>query len=284
VTRAGGGRTVDSAQNTAVKRARALERDRALRERERVYVAWGLHLAQEALRTRAPLRQAFIGPRLQESREGRDLQRGLGVAGVPTLMTTTRILDTIADGSGDQGVLLICARPEHPPSRLLRSQVSLTLAAHGVQDPGNLGSILRSAMALGASGLVVLPGCADPFGSRAVRAAMGTQFALPVAAADIGEFLELARDARLQIVAADPYGADAPNEADLTIPTVLLVGSEGRGLPEELLDAARRRVRIPMAHGVESLNVHAAAVALLYEAARQRGFRFGGDPADRPGP
>jgi TrmH family RNA methyltransferase len=143
-----------------------------------------------------------------------------------------------------------------------------------LQDPGNLGSILRTALALGASGLIALPGCADPFGSRAVRAAMGAQFVLPVAAAEVGAFLALARAARLQLVAADPDAADPPPRIDLARPTVLLLGSEGGGLPVELLDAAQRRVRIPMARGVESLNVHAAASALLYEAARQRAFRY----------
>jgi len=277
VRRAGDERTVDSPQNRAVKRARALERNKSLRERDAVYVAWGLHLAQEALRTRAPLHQAFVGPHLQESREGRDVLRGLSRAGVPVLRATTRILETIVEGSGDQGILILCARPEHPPSRLLHSAVSLVLAVHGVQDPGNLGSILRSAGALGASGVITLPGCADPFGSRAVRAAMGAQFVLPIAATDMGELLARARAARLQLVAADPHGPDAPHQVDLTLPTILLLGSEGGGLPAGLLEAAQRRVRIPMTRGVESMNVHAAAVGFLYEAARQRGFRYGAD-------
>ncbi|HKB08048.1 MAG TPA: RNA methyltransferase [Candidatus Polarisedimenticolia bacterium] len=272
-------RTVTSTGNAAVKRARALERDRTLRERQGLYLAWGLHLAQEALSTGAPVRQAFVGTRLQESQEGRNLLRDLGAAAIPILRTTTRILDSVVEGSGDQGVLLLCGRPRHALSHLLGRQASLVLAAQGVQDPGNLGSILRSALALGASGLVALPGCTDPFGSRAVRAAMGAQFTLAVAAADIPEFLERARESRFQIVAADPGGANTPPEVDLTPPTVLLVGSEGGGLPEALLEAARHRVRVPMKPGAESLNVHAASVALLYETARQRGFRHEAGPA-----
>ena len=283
MSRAGGVRTIDSPHNAAVKRARALERDGALRRREGVYVAWGLHLAHEALRAKAPLRQAFVGSHLDDTREGRDLLRGLSEARVPTVRTTRRILEAIVEGSGDQGVLLLCARPDHSPFRVLRGPASLVLAAHGVQDPGNLGSILRSARALGASGLITLPGCADPFGSRAVRAAMGAQFTLPVAGAASDGFLGQARDARLQLVAADLEGAMAPTQVDLTLPTVLLLGSEGGGLPGGLLDAAQRRVRIPMAGGVESLNVHAAAVALLYEAARQRGFRYRPDPESPAG-
>jgi len=108
-----------------------------------------------------------------------------------------------------------------------------------------------------------------------VRAAMGAQFSLPIvsgvssreAAAALGA-------AGLQLVAADPSGSELPPSIDLTCPTALLVGNEGSGLPDALLSSAAHRVRIPMAGGVSSLNVHAAAAVLLYEAWRQRGFRI----------
>jgi len=274
LTRAPRERAIDSPQNPAVKRARALERDRDRRERERTFVAWGLHLAQEALRTRAPLRQIFMTPALPESEEGRELVRGLGGTDAPMVRTTSRVLESIAEGSGDQGVLLLCTRPVLGPEALIRPGTSLVVALHGVQDPGNVGSIVRSSRALGASGLIVLPGCSDPFGSRAVRAGMGAQFSLPIATAGVRPFLDLLGPAGLQLIAADRGGRDTPSEVDLSLPTVLLLGSEAAGLPDALLRAARRRVRIPMAQGVESLNVHAAAASLLYEVARQRDFRF----------
>jgi len=103
---------------------------------------------------------------------------------------------------------------------------------------------------------------------------MGTQFTLPALTCTSGEFLAGVRTAGRQVVAAVPAARDTPTDVDLARPTVLLVGSEGSGLPRDLLEAADLRVRIPMAPGVESLNVHAAAAALLYEAARQRGFSF----------
>jgi TrmH family RNA methyltransferase len=265
---------VDSLQNAAVKHARALERDRALRVSQRTYLAWGVHLAEEALEARAPLRQAFLGPALAESSGESGLGRRLSDAGVPTVRVTTRVLESIIEGSGDQGILLLAEMPRTDVRSVLSTTIPLVLAAHGVQDPGNLGSILRSARALGAGGLVALEGSADPFGSRAVRAAMGTQFTLPVASGTTGDFLREARAAGRQIVAADPAAADTPVMVDLARPTAILVGSEGAGLPREVLAAADRRVRIPMSPGVSSLNVHAAAAALLYEAARQRDFCY----------
>jgi len=274
LSRAARERSIDSPQNAAVKRARALERDRDLRERESTFIAWGLHLAQEALRTRTAIRQIFTTAALAESREGREVLQALGGTGAPILHTTPRVLESIAGGSGDQGILLLCSRPAHEPGALLRRASALVVALYGVQDPGNVGSILRSCLALGVSAVIALPGCADPFGSRAVRAGMGAQFSLPVATSGVRVFLELMARTRLRLVAADRAGSHAPPAVDLSLPTVLLLGSEASGLPEDLLRAAHDRVRVPMAGGVESLNVHAAAAALLYEAARQRDFRF----------
>jgi len=268
-------RRIDSPRNPAIQRARSLEGDRSLRERERAFIAWGRHLAQEALRAGAPVRQAFVTGALDTSAEGRDILHDLGAAAIPLVRTTPRILESIVEGSGDQGVLLVVARPEREAAAILGTDRALAVALHGVQDPGNVGSILRTALALGASGLAALPGCADPFGSRAVRAGMGAQFLLPVIALSQKELLDLVDRSGLQLVAADRAGRDVPPEVDLTVPTVLLLGSEGRGLPTELLRAARGSIRIPMARGVDSLNVHAAAAALLYEASRQRGFRSG---------
>jgi len=268
-------RTVDSAQNPRVKEARALERDRSLRDSEGAFIAWGRHLAQEALRRRARVRRAFVTADLAATREGSDILRDLEAASVPLLHASRRVLESIAAGSGDQGVLLIVDRPAGDARAVLGPGSTLVMALHGVQDPGNVGSILRTSLALGASGLVALPGCADPFGSRAVRAGMGAQFSLPVAAVEARDFLAHVERGGIQLVAADPSARDNPPDVDLLPPTVLLLGSEAAGLPLELRRAARFSIRIPMARGVDSLNVHAAAAALLYEASRQRGFRGG---------
>jgi TrmH family RNA methyltransferase len=273
-TRANGGPAViTSARNPAVVRARELERRKAARDAERLYVAWGLHLVQEAIAAQAPITEAFVGPGLTASDEGRLVLRSLERSGCRLWRASPRVLDAIADGCGDQGVLLIVRRPAHEVASIMAAKPDLLLLPHGVQDPGNLGSLVRSALALGSRGLVALDGCADPFSGRAVRAAMGATFRLPVATAAADEALSACRAAGVQVVAADLSGEAVPPDVDLTRPTALLVGNEGAGLPERLRRVADHRVRIPMAGGASSLNVHAAAVALLYETARQRGFR-----------
>jgi TrmH family RNA methyltransferase len=269
------GRTpiVESPQNATVRLARRLERDRGERSRRGLYIAWGLHLAQEATRQRGTIERTLLGPAAEATSEGLELTRELERQEVPVMRTTARVLEGIAPGSADQGVLLIARRPEIRLDRLLAGHPSLLLLAHGVQDPGNVGSMVRSALALEASALIALEGTADPFGSRAARAAMGALFRLPVLDGITRSILPLIRSSGLRLVAADARDGEAPSIVDLAGPVAFIVGSEGGGLPEEILSAADGRVRIPMAHGGMSLNVHAAATILLYEAMRQRGAR-----------
>ncbi len=264
---------VESPQNATVRLARRLERDRDERSRRGLYLAWGLHLAQEATRHRAPIERALLGPAAEASSEGIALTRELERQEVPVMRTTARVLDGIAPGSADQGVLLIARRPATRLDELLAGSPGVLLLAHGVQDPGNVGSMVRSALALEASAFVALEGTADPFGSRAVRAAMGALFRLPVLEGVARSILPMLRASGLRLFAADARAGRAPSDVDLAGPAALLVGSEGGGLPEEILSAADERVRIPMTQGVVSLNVHAAATVLLYEAMRQRSGR-----------
>lgn len=268
----GGGRAITSLQNPLIKRLRALEADRALREREGLYLAWGLHLAHEARVARVPVAQALVGDTLHQSVEGASVLGALESAATPIVLVSSRVLDSIAPGASDQGILLIVPRPCADLPRLLATHPTLILTAHGVQDPGNLGSIIRSARGFGSNAVIVLRGSTDPFGSRAVRAAMGASFTLPIVETTASEALEALLGAGLAIVATDPAGERTPSEIDLAAPTAIVVGNEGAGLPATILKAASARVRIPMAAGVESLNVHAAAVTLLYEVARQRSF------------
>lgn len=277
---------IASPANPAAQRLRSLERDRRLRDQERVYLAWGLHLLGEALAAGAPIREAYAGPNLEASAEGRDLAGRLRASGVRARRIGTPVLEAIAPGSGDQGILLVVGRPAADAPDPLEAGPTLVVALHGVQDPGNLGGVLRSAWALGADGVVALEGCADPFGSRAVRAAMGAHFRLPIAPAHAAVWLPRATGAGLRVIAADATAGAPPEAIDLGAPVVLLLGGEGAGLPAEILEGAAQRVRIPMSGAASSLNVHAAAAALLFETGRQRRLRngrAGGGPASGRG-
>lgn len=151
----------------------------------------------------------------------------------------------------------------------LSGQPPLVLGAVDVQDPGNFGAIIRSADALGASGVVAAGASADPAGWKALRGAMGSAFRIPVAKAPTDAALAAAKSAGLRVYAAAMDGIPL-DHCDLTGPVFLLLGSEGLGLPPAALGAADDRIAIPMRAGVNSLNVAVSAALLLYEARRQR--------------
>jgi RNA methyltransferase, TrmH family len=143
--------------------------------------------------------------------------------------------------------------------------------ADGIQDPGNVGAIVRVAEAGGATGIVTTGGSADPFGWKALRGSMGSALRVPIAAAaDAAAAVADARGRGCRILAATPRGGRSPFDVDLTGATAVLIGGEGPGLPQRLVDAADERITIPMQPPVESLNTAVSAALIVYEARRQR--------------
>jgi len=167
------------------------------------------------------------------------------------------------------------ANTEHPTPNTARQRPALLVIAHQLQDPGNVGTIVRTAEAAGATGLIATRDTADPFGPKALRAAMGSAFRLPIESqADLADVARRCKDAGIQIVAADASAKATHVEFDWKPPVAILLGREGSGLDAQALKLATTCVRIPMARPVESLNVAAAAAVLLFEAARQRDLGF----------
>jgi TrmH family RNA methyltransferase len=181
------------------------------------------------------------------------------------------VLEAMSPVRTPTGIVALAARPPQPSVALLQAATALLVGAVDIQDPGNLGAIIRAAEAGGASGVLTTPGGADPFGWKAVRGAMGSAFRLPVIrSSSADEMVDQARAAGLQVVAAVGHGHTPMHAVDFTKPTLIVLGSEGHGLPPALVEAADVRVSIPMTPPVESLNVAVAAALLVYEARRQR--------------
>jgi TrmH family RNA methyltransferase len=183
-------------------------------------------------------------------------------------------MDALSPTAHPSGVVAVAARPRRSLADALGGAAGLTplvVVAVDVQDPGNVGAIARVAEAAGATGYVVAGQSADPFGWKALRGSMGSVLRLPtIHDADAASVIGVLKAHRLQCFAAAPAGAIAFDALDWRGPTACVVGSEGGGLPADLLAMADRRVRIPMAAPVESLNVAVSAGLLLYEARRQR--------------
>jgi TrmH family RNA methyltransferase len=156
---------------------------------------------------------------------------------------------------------------------LFRAPAPLVVIAVDVQDPGNIGAILRASEAAGVSGVITTSAGADPYGWKAVRGSMGSALRLPTArVADAAAALDLARSRDLRCAATVRDGGTTMDAADLRGPLAIVLGGEGAGLSSEIVSACDLSISIPMAPRVESLNVATAAALLVYEARRQRGW------------
>jgi TrmH family RNA methyltransferase len=181
-------------------------------------------------------------------------------------------MDSLQDARSPQPVLGLVRWPDSTLRSVLGRVASdgLVVVVHGVQDPGNLGSLLRTADAAGAAALVAAPGGADLSHPRTVRASTGSIFRLPSLAAESAETLEELRSRGFRTVGSSPSSTTSYDAEPWTGPLALFLGGEGAGLPAELLTGLDASVSIPMRGGVESLSVGAAAAVLLFEAARRR--------------
>ena len=200
------------------------------------------------------------------------LEATLRAAGVETVAGTDAVLRAASPVRTPSGVVAVA---RHRPLSLRRFvtgvRSGLVVAAVGVQDPGNVGAIIRAADAGGARGVVVTRTSADPFGWRALRGAMGSTFRIPVATVgELGPLVTKARAGGARVVAAVPQGGRSVYASDLGGPRLLLVGTEGTGLDEDARATADLTVSVPMRRGIDSLNVAVATALIVYEARRQQ--------------
>jgi TrmH family RNA methyltransferase len=262
-----------SRTNPKIKYLRSLRAPKKSRE-EGFYLAEGIRLLEEASHSPALIRQVFYSPRCEKNPRGVRLIKSLAQAGCPMVSISATIADAISETEHPQGILAIMRRVEVPEEEILSRPNFLGLLLHHIQDPGNIGSILRVAEASGVTGVLFSREGVDPFHSKVVRSSMGSLFRLPMATIrdSLDGLFSLCRQMGIQIVATAVGVKGFYDEIDYRVPTLLILGQEGAGLPGEVAGRADRSVSIPMKPPVDSLNVATAAGIILYEAARQRGL------------
>jgi TrmH family RNA methyltransferase len=241
------------------------------RERRGLALAEGVRLVEEAIAAGIPIRGAAVSPALEGTPRGKALKAALAAAGVPLTEVTTAELDGLADTTQPQGVVAVIEPPAWTLGDLSAERGSVTLVLDAVQDPGNVGTMIRSALGLGASGLVALAGTAELANSKVVRGSMGSLFRLPAAEAGVGDFLAWCSERGVEIWVAAADGsplARSRGERMGRAPVALVVGNEGAGVGAAIDGAASRRIAVPLAAGAESLNVAVAAGILLHEVLR----------------
>jgi TrmH family RNA methyltransferase len=250
---------------------RDLQRRKA-RGRRGLAVLEGVRLIEEALAAGLPFKGAIISPDLARTTRGQALTADLASHAIPVEEVASRVFEQLADTETPQGILAI-VQPRTWTVADVPAAGGAVLVVDGVQDPGNVGTLIRTADALGAGATVLLRGSADPMNGKALRAAMGATFRHPVIPLDDAPFIAWARERGLTLWAAAADGvplARAVRDATGKELIAVIVGNEGAGIRPQLNAVAAQRVAIPLAHGAESLNVAVAAGILLYEVLRGR--------------
>jgi RNA methyltransferase, TrmH family len=231
----------------------------------------GAHLVSEALRAGIRLDVVAATSRTLAEPEGGRLAADVTAAGADLVQVSEAMMSAMSPVPTPSGIVAIGRRPAWSIEDVLAAAPQLVVVAVDVQEPGNVGAIVRAAEACGATGVACCGASADPFGWKALRGAMGSTLRLPVAAGvSVGAVSAAARRHGVRVAATVPRGGTDPRGVDLRSPVACIVGGEGPGLPPALIDSADLVLSLPMRAPVESLNVAVAAALLVYEASSQR--------------
>lgn len=253
-----------SIRSPRIKGARRLAK-RAFRQRERRFLAEGPQAVREALALPEVVRELYATAEAMQ-RHG-SLVRTAEQAGVPVHRVTLDVMGELAQTVTPQGLLAVCSFVDVPLSALDRPRLVVVLSH--VRDPGNAGTVLRTADAAGADAVVFTDASVDPYNGKCVRAGAGSLFHLPVAiGVNVHDAVAHMRAAGLRVLAADGAGTTMLNDVDLSHPTAWIFGNEAWGLPDEVLALADEVVRVPIYGRAESLNLATAAAVCLYASAQ----------------
>ena len=259
--------TITSRQNPLVARFRTAARG----DVGGVMLLDGAHLVADAVAAAITFQLAAVTPASRERDDVRALVDSLERRGVEVITVSTSVMEAVSPVKTPSGMVALAERPAVDPERLYAGSSPLVVSAVDVQDPGNLGAIVRVAEAAGATGFIAAGGSANPFGWKALRGSMGSALRLPILSEMAAD--EAADDAKrrgCRVIAAVPRDGRPLFDIDFTGPVAILIGGEGQGLAAALAEHADERVTIPMQAPVESLNAAVTAALIVYEASRQR--------------
>jgi len=258
---------ITSPSNEKIKLVRALQDKRRTREAEQLFVVEGIRLVEEALRARAPIKLVLHTDDLDP--RGQAALSELTRLDIPVETVTPKVMAAASDTETPQGLLALATLPSS--SLLLPPSFSFALTLDKLSDPGNLGTILRTADAAGVEAVFIAPDTVDVYNPKVVRAAMGAHFHIPIVEASWESLAE--RLAGLEVWLAEARAGEAYHQVDWRQPCALIIGSEAEGPSAAARRLARHGVHIPMPGQAESLNAAVAAGILLFEVAKQRSRR-----------
>ena len=260
---------ITSRDNSLLRQARAVRDGKA----EELIFIEGLRLCEEALRSGLMLEAAIFSDEIARKEKAAPVIAELTRVCERVASVSEKLLESISYTKTPQGIIVLARRPDTTQARLSETMkgIPLVLVMHQINNPVNVGAILRTAEAAGATGAIATSNTTDPFSPKALRGAMGSAFRLPIwNGASYREAIDWCDSRDIFSVCADARASSNYTDVDWHRPSALILGPESAGLAPEEISAASETVRIPMQGLVESLNVSVAAGILLYEAVRQR--------------
>ncbi|MBU2610972.1 MAG: RNA methyltransferase [Chloroflexi bacterium] len=254
---------ITSTQNPKLKLVRGLLGGPKERRETGAFVIEGVRLVEEAVRAEWSMRFVIYDETL--SARGRSQVEGLKSRGVEVEMVSASLMQLLSETETSQGILAVLSLTNLPIPNL----PTFILIPDQIRDPGNLGTLLRTAAAAGVQAVLIPPETTDPFAPKVVRAGMGAHFRLPIISLAWEEIRRISDSAKLKVFLADMDGRSCW-ETDFRAPLALIVGGEAEGASQEARKLANQQVRIPMPGGAESLNAAIAGGILIFEIVRQR--------------
>ena len=260
---------ITSRDNSLLRHARAVRDGKV---KESIFVE-GLRLGEEALSSELQIEALIYSEEIARKERAAELIERLQATGARTASVSEKLLESISYTKTPQGIVVLAVRPtisEHE-FKIRQPGTPLLVLMHGINNPVNVGGIIRTAEAAGATGIIATPNTSDPFSAKALRGAMGSAFRLPIwKGATYAEVLAWCAERGIRTISSDASADRVYTVVDWIRAFALIVGRESTGLSSNEIEQADETVRIPMKGAVESLNVAVATGILLYEAARQR--------------
>lgn len=261
---------ITSAQNKIIKEVKALSRKRD-RVKSGLFVAEGLRFVQSAIEVKAEIQYVIYSESIYRTEEGSDFVKSLSQASeFKVLEVEEKLMQELSDTQSPQGILAVVKQPKFQWEDIIKENGFL-LILDRLQDPGNLGTIMRTADAAGADGIITTKGSVDVYNPKVLRSTMGSVFELPVLEGlEWAEIEPKLKEHKYHLYATaleESVDYDAP---DYSSATAMIIGNEANGISEEILLASDTKVKIPIVGSAESLNAGVAAAVMLYEVLRQR--------------
>jgi TrmH family RNA methyltransferase len=260
---------ITSQSNTSIKEAFAIKKKRS-KYNHNSFLIEGPHLVEMAIASGIQINKVFLTKSFSTRTETQKLLRKISKKNREIFKVTELLLNKLADTENPQGIVAVVTYKPSLIDELSLINKPLIVLIDGVQDPGNLGTILRISDAAGADAVIILPGTCNAFMPKTIRATAGSIFNIPIIYAEQAPLLKWLRDRNIQLAITSPDQEESLFDVNLTKPTAFVFGNEAHGVSEQIRKAGDLFLSIPIYGKAESLNVATAAGVCLYEAARQR--------------